>query len=124
MLVTEVILCTAPRGNLVLWVMGTSCGSGLGLVVGRLFLDWLPLGVDTLPGGVQGADLELVISCVFPFNKSFLRLSYMEALMPSSWLLLTLTLMGSQGTQAWPSIGLSSIFSMMCSMICWPRMVH
>ena len=43
--------------------------------------------------------------------------------MPSSWLLLTLTLMGSQGVP-WPSIGLSRIFSIMCSMICCPRMVH
>ena len=113
-LVTEVILCMAPEASLAAWGMGTRGGRGQGLFTGRLLLGWPPfwppLVADTVggvslapPGGVVGADLELVIiSGVLPFSKSFLRLSYIEALMPSSWLLLTLTLMGSQGTQGWP----------------------
>ena len=41
-----------------------------------------------------------------------------------SWLLLTLKVIGSLEGSRGPDMGMERMFSMMCSMICWPRIVH
>ena len=58
------------------------------------------------------------------FGAEGLVLAVEESDSRSFWLLFTLNVIGSLDGSKGPFMGMERMFSMMCSMICWPRMVH